>query len=134
MLNVFNELFLEEKDSIEFNKVMNWTFPHLFSDTGGNVYNISWIAMKSIVNENGAYRKILTEIDATATNHLHDDKSTRAYHEPSIYLMAHLKANGNFQTLMKEFQLILNDIKKSEYSYRKVFYKWNHDMGWDKHQ
>lgn len=132
MLTVFNELFYDEEDSKNFNKVMNWKFSHLFSDTGGNVYNISYVQARSIINPTGAYRQILSDLDALEM-FSGKDKSTRNYHLQGLYLMAHLKAGGSFQKLMNLFKEMIKDLSKSEYSYRKVFYKWDASMDWSKH-
>lgn len=133
LVGVFNEIFIDKEMSNDFKKVMAWKFAHLFSDTGGNVYNVSYVQARSILNSDGAYRKILVELDQTRDNHLNDDKSTRKYHEGGIYLMAHLKANGNLQVLMKLFSQILRDLDKAEFSYRKVFYQMDKSMDWSKH-
>lgn len=132
MLTVFNELFYDSADSQAFNKVMNWKFSHLFSDTGGNVYNVSYVQARSIINPNGKYRQILADLDALEM-FSGKDKSSRTYHIQGLYLMAHMKANGNLQKLMNLFKTMIKDLSTSEYSYRKVFYKWDASMDWAKH-
>ena len=132
MLTVFNELFTNEDDSAAFNKVMNWKFSHIFSDTGGNVYNVSYLQARSIINPDGKYRQILTDLDALEM-FSGKDKSSRAYHIQGLYLMAHMKANGSLQKLMNLLKEMIKDLQTSEISYRKVFYKWDASMDWSKH-
>ena len=135
MLQYINPTYINEELERDVERILENNYSVLFSETGGNVYNMNWVQARAIYNNHGAYRKVFDDmIDLLNQPPAYFEKMGRVsaydgFHRQASLLYLHLTAQGSLQKLVNEMKKVLREVQKEEgkwnivkYTYQKNYY------------
>lgn len=128
-LNCFNIEFYDKETEKAFHEKMNNQFQELFSEVNVT-YNINYAIARSVINEGGAYDKILHKTLEIVQKGEMIKSSYRDYHASAWIKIQHDEKGGSFVKLMNEFKRLKKAFDGEDgTSWNIVFYTKLNAMG-----
>lgn len=124
---IFNLITPYEEEKERFIKFMNDNAKDLFSNVGNVRFDVPHLQIRSIINANGKYAKLITELNHIM-NMTQDNSRYSTMHKQEIALMLITESKGSFQRLMNKIKIFIVDFNKQDYQFNVVKYSYQNQF------